>query len=102
MSHMDGDPSVAHGVEPVYAIELGDNARLVPEEIVRLDRIRMTAPTKEDETAMIVSAQLAEVDVDGVNCRTLEFPVEQNPVAVSLVGHNGPRSGIYDESRPRF
>ena len=102
MGHTDGDPSVAHGVVPVYTIELGDNARLVPEEIVVLDGICVATPTKEDEMTIIVSAQLAQVDVDGVNRRTLELPVERNPIAVSIVVHNGPRSWIYDEPRPRF
>lgn len=65
----------------------------------------MTAPSEEDETALAISAQLAEVDIDGLGCRPLELPIEWHPIGIILVVvvvvvHDGLLTGVYDKSLP--
>lgn len=67
----------------------------------------MTAPSEEDETALAISAQLAEVDIDGLGCRPLELPIERHPIGIVLVVlvvlvvvHDGLLTGVYDKFLP--
>ena len=123
IKHRYGDPSVACVVVPVYTIEFGNNVWLLLSRLFlrglflrglflrrttfHLDRASMTAPSEEDETALAISAQLAEVDIDGLGCRPLELPIERHPIGIVLVVlvvlvvvHDGLLTGVYDKFLP--
>lgn len=89
MPHLDINPAVADGVDPVKAVELGYDLGLheLRGRARTLDRARDTAATDEDQPAGGVGAQLAQRDVDSVGRigqGALKFALELDGSNLSL------------------
>ncbi len=90
MPHLDIDPAIADGVDPVKAVELGYDLGLheLRGRARTLNRARDAAATDEDQAASNVGAQLAQCDVDsvgGIGQGALEFALELDGCNLSLL-----------------
>lgn len=89
MGHTYADPAIAYVIDPVRAVEFGDDGGLV--ELVRLlDGTRKAGSAQKYETTMVIRAQFAQFDFDTVlwrRPRALENRFEAHRLAAFTVCH---------------
>ena len=72
------NPPVTRVVDPVYTVELGSNIRLEVRSSMFSDAARITSTSDENETSLIVRAQLPKVNFRKVRLGPIEISRKVN------------------------